>query len=160
MRSLPLSTVPAQKGALMKKQAYVPFLNSRPLRDTVHPAAGQAPCGGSARRNRTAEAAELPKNPLVQWAAQEAVRGSAGFPGLPGQVRHIPSGPVNLRRRTGVRYGGNVQFPSCRAAWKEIPASAAQRKSACAFPPPPGTERPNRHAFHKPGRSAAPPPES
>ena len=144
----------------MKKQAYVPFLNSRPLRDTVHPAAGQAPCGGNARRNRTAEAAELPKNPLVQWAAQEAVRGSAGFLGLPGQVRHIPSGPVNLRRRTGVRYGGNVQFPSCRTAWKEIPASAAQRKSACAFPPPPGTERPNRHAFHKPGRSAAPPPES
>lgn len=97
--------------------------------------------------------------PLIQSAAPEAIRNSAGFPGLPGRLRRIPSGPEDLRRRTGVPYGDEARFPSCRAARKGAPASAAQRKSACAFPPPPGTERPNRHAFHKPGRSAAPPPE-
>lgn len=163
-----LPPVPAQKGALMKKQAhfpYFPLLNSRPLRDAALPAAGpehpgrHTPSGGSARRNRTAEAVGLPKGPLIQSAAQEAGQSSAGFPGLPGRLRRIPSGPEDLRRRTGVPYGDEARFPSCRAARKGAPASDAPLESACGFPQASGTERPNRHAFRKPGRPAVPLPE-
>ena len=152
----------------MKKQAhfpYFPLLNSRPLRDAALPAAGpehpgrHTPSGGSARRNRTAEAVGLPKGPLIQSAAQEAGQSSAGFPGLPGRLRRIPSGPADPCRRTGVPYGDEAQFPSCRATRKGAPASDAPPESACGFPQAPGTERPNRHAFRKPGRPAAPPPE-
>lgn len=158
----------------MKKQAHFPFFPSFPyfpllssprLRDAAHPAAGpehpgkHSPSGRSARRNRTAEAEGLPKGPLIQSAAQNAAQSSAGFPGLPGRLRRIPSGLEDPRRRTGVPYGDEARFPSCRAARKGAPASDAPLESACGFPQASGTERPNRHAFRKPGRPAVPLPE-
>lgn len=145
--------------------SYFPLLSSRPLRDAAHPAAGperpgrHTPSGGSARRNRTAEAEGLPKEPLIQSAAPEAGQSSAGFPSLPGRVRRIPSGLAVPCRRTGVPYGDEAQFPACRAPRKGAPYSDAPPESACGFPQAPETEDPNRHAFRKPGRPAAPLPE-